>query len=290
MKHQLLPRSSSVTDPVTLEERLPFPEEGPVDLPQRILAVTGPLTHRTVRSRERCILTAELENSNGDLFILEAAHGVCRSQELGLEWHVLQALQGSPVPVPSPLAFVHTGPSAFLLMEGVPGRPVNDVLREIAQSDNHRMIVAAAGALLAQIHRLPASLLPWSSCVKEQLTCAEHNLNRRIMSRAEFRAKGIRGDPRCELERLKATCPTPGTTVFLHGDFRPRNLLWNGECITAVLNWRGAGIGDPCFDLAAAFSYLEPDGQQTLLQAYGLDAVDPGRLDWFRTLAVYLMV
>lgn len=290
MKHQLFPRSRSVTSPLTLEERLPFPGADPEELPPQILAVTGPLLHRAVLSRDWCTITAELENGSGDLFVLKIVRGVCRTQELALEQHVLQVLQGSLIPVPSPLAFVRVGLLAFLLTRRAPGRPVSDVLREATQTDNHMSIVAATGSMLARIHRLPVKQVSWDSCIEGQLACAERNLSRRVISRAEFRAKGIRGDPRHELERLRATCPAPGTPVFLHGDFRPRNILWDGERITAVLNWTRADIGDPWYDLATAFSYLEPMGQETLLRAYGLNAVDPARLAWFRTLAVYLMV
>ena len=49
----------------------------------------------------------------------------------------------------------------------------------------------------------------------------------------------------------------PVPTVFLHGDLIPGNLLVAGSRISAVLDWGGAGLGDPADDLVAAWAVLD---------------------------------
>ncbi|MGQ0630166.1 MAG: phosphotransferase family protein [Sporichthyaceae bacterium] len=48
----------------------------------------------------------------------------------------------------------------------------------------------------------------------------------------------------------------PARTVVVHGDFRVGNVLYEGERITAVLDWEMAHIGDPIEDLAWAYRAL----------------------------------
>lgn len=45
---------------------------------------------------------------------------------------------------------------------------------------------------------------------------------------------------------------TPGKDTFLHGDFWPGNILWNGNHIAAVIDWEDAAIGPPVSDLAVS--------------------------------------
>lgn len=292
MTRLLLPRTKSITSLLTPEERLPLLNVNPEELrlPPQILAVTGPATRRLTPHYGRCGITLVLENNDGKRFVLKIVRGAYRIQELLLEQHVLQALQGTSIPAPRPRAVAQAGSMAFLLMDQMPGRPVSDVLREATSADDRNRIASAIGAMLADIHHLATEQVTWQECIDGQLAWAMRYLEKRVMSRAEFRAKGIIGDPAHELDHLRATCPAPGTVAVLHGDFRPKNILWDGERITAVLDWTFADLGDPWYDLGTAFGYLEPDGQKVLLTAYGLNAVDEERLAWFRALAVYLAV
>jgi aminoglycoside phosphotransferase (APT) family kinase protein len=43
--------------------------------------------------------------------------------------------------------------------------------------------------------------------------------------------------------------PRDAERVFVHGDFRVGNFVWQGTTIVAVLDWEGAGVGDPFEDL-----------------------------------------
>jgi aminoglycoside phosphotransferase (APT) family kinase protein len=58
----------------------------------------------------------------------------------------------------------------------------------------------------------------------------------------------------------------PGPTVYVHGDVWPGNLIWTGEEIGALIDWKTAGVGAPGVDLgelrkqvAIAFGPEAPD-------------------------------
>jgi aminoglycoside phosphotransferase (APT) family kinase protein len=286
------PRIRAITSDLTPAERLPPTSLDPMTLrlPAQVLAVTGPVVHRSSPHHGRCGLVLLLENASEQRFVVKVARGAYRMQELALEYEVLKLLHGTEIPVPKPLVHVQNRPLGFLLMEHAAGRSATDVLREAGSRDDRNCIAVAVGSMLSTLHHLPVGTVSWQECVDGQLLWADRHLQEKVMSRAEFRAKGITGDPVKELERLRATCPEPGVVSVLHGDFRPRNILLDGDRITSVLDWSFTDLGDPWYDLATMFGYLDPAGQQVFLNAYGLEAVDHERLNWFRSLSVYLAV
>lgn len=288
----ILPRIRSITCALTPAERLPPTSLDPMTLhlPPQVLAAIGSGIQRSSPYRGRCGLVLLLENASEQRFVLKVARGAYRMQELALEYNTLRLLHGTDIPVPKPLIHVQNRPLGFLLMEHAAGRSATDVLREAGSSENRDRIAVAMGSMLSTLHHLPVGTVSWQECIDGQLLWAERHLQEKVMSRAEFRAKGIAGDPVKELERLRTTCPAPGVVAVLHGDLRPKNVLLDGERITSILDWSFTDLGDPWYDLATMFGYLDPAGQQVLLHAYGLDAVDRERLDWFRSLSVYLAV
>ncbi|CAN5201348.1 phosphotransferase family protein [soil metagenome] len=48
----------------------------------------------------------------------------------------------------------------------------------------------------------------------------------------------------------------PGEQALVHGDFRPGNVLFDGDHIVGILDWEMAHIGDPIEDLAWAYRAL----------------------------------
>ncbi|MFL5921601.1 MAG: aminoglycoside phosphotransferase family protein [Gaiellaceae bacterium] len=57
-------------------------------------------------------------------------------------------------------------------------------------------------------------------------------------------------------ERALAAAPWDGAPVWAHGDLMPANLLLQGTRLTGVLDWGGAGLGDPAIDLQPAWNSL----------------------------------
>jgi Ser/Thr protein kinase RdoA (MazF antagonist) len=61
-------------------------------------------------------------------------------------------------------------------------------------------------------------------------------------------------ETRALLDRVRAIgARTAGriepSTGVVHRDFHHRNVLWQGDEVAAVIDWEGAGAGDPAFDL-----------------------------------------
>jgi len=61
-------------------------------------------------------------------------------------------------------------------------------------------------------------------------------------------------ETRALLERVRAIGARAGdhqitATGLVHRDFHHRNALWRGDDLAAVVDWEGAGSGDPAFDL-----------------------------------------
>lgn len=61
-------------------------------------------------------------------------------------------------------------------------------------------------------------------------------------------------------------------SVFSHCDFQPDNIFWNGDAISAVLDWEEAGYADPAMDLGHARMNLAVHGMHeagdSLVQEY----------------------
>jgi aminoglycoside phosphotransferase (APT) family kinase protein len=66
---------------------------------------------------------------------------------------------------------------------------------------------------------------------------------------------------------LESVWPLPqrNTSVLLHGDFWPGNILWRDGTLVAVIDWEDAKLGDPLTDLA--ISRLD------ILWIFGVDAM-----------------
>jgi aminoglycoside phosphotransferase (APT) family kinase protein len=62
----------------------------------------------------------------------------------------------------------------------------------------------------------------------------------------------------------------PGEPVWVHGDLLPGNLLVRDGRLCGVIDWSGAGIGDPACDAMVAWS-LPPNDRRIFRQTVGFD-------------------
>jgi aminoglycoside phosphotransferase (APT) family kinase protein len=61
------------------------------------------------------------------------------------------------------------------------------------------------------------------------------------------------------------------TSVWLHGDLMPTNVLTNDGRIAGVLDFGLAGVGDPAIDMLPAWCVFAPEERNTYRDAVGLD-------------------
>jgi aminoglycoside phosphotransferase (APT) family kinase protein len=70
------------------------------------------------------------------------------------------------------------------------------------------------------------------------------------------------------IDRLRATAPASARTVLVHADFKPGNILLDGDRVTALLDWELAHLGDPLEDLGWVTQPLRA-GEHTIAGTWG---------------------
>ena len=197
------------------------------------------------------------------------AHGASHSgHPAELEFQLLDALYRRELPVPEPLLVDVSRallPDPFLVMahaEGTSAIPAG-------QETRHIDVMAD---LLAHIHSLPTDGLPVLPARTDPLP----ELFDFLPEGAEW--KGLRA----HLHTLTDT-KYVGTPRLLHGDFWPKNLLWQDGAVTAILDWEDSALGDPLSDLACCRGELRywfgTEGMQRITETYARHhVVDQQRL------------
>jgi aminoglycoside phosphotransferase (APT) family kinase protein len=197
----------------------------------------------------------------------QAIVGPLEPYDLAREVAVIEALQGTAVPVPRVIHFCSDSAvlgSPFVILERIEGeipeyrslpryprwsdpvqrtRMASDLLRALAAI--HAVDWAADARLVALLPDLPGERTP----------PVVHRIARiRDLLRTMCGPLGV--PPVLEETAaflLDEAPPLPAADrVLVHGDFRVGNLIWHDEGIAAVLDWEGAGIGDPLEDLGYA--------------------------------------
>jgi aminoglycoside phosphotransferase (APT) family kinase protein len=102
-----------------------------------------------------------------------------------------------------------------------------------------------AGAAIARVSAVV--LAPQADLPHRPRPCAADD-------RAADRRRG--GTPTTPLlqqadERVRSHGVPAAASVFLHGDVWGGNMLWEGDRCVALIDWKGAGVGDPGVDLGS---------------------------------------
>jgi aminoglycoside phosphotransferase (APT) family kinase protein len=50
-------------------------------------------------------------------------------------------------------------------------------------------------------------------------------------------------------DQVSATRPEDASVTFVHGDVWPGNMVWSGNSVRALIDWKTAGVGNPGVDL-----------------------------------------
>lgn len=225
-------------------------------------------------------------------YALKFAQGDYRGSELETEHAALKyysQLDDPLVPVPVPLQLGWEGDICYLLMSQCDGEPASKVI----QGEDRAAIIRHMGRMLAAIHISCAVDGDWRTCLQDQLWFAEQHLRCNRTDPGEFMHEGYDMDQAPLLRELHKHVPEAGSICVLHGDYRPKNLLWNGRDrrISAVLDWAFCDIGDPYYDLAIVMYYMKTDEERHLfLDGYGMAQIDERRLHYFENLSKFTNV
>lgn len=197
-------------------------------------------------------------------------HVLATAHDMGREYRVMSALQGTNVPVPVTYAMC-TDPDViganFYVMQRCAGTPYRRKEELIALGeDRARVISERLIDTMVALHLVDPGAVGLSDFGK-----AEGFLARQVERwHKQLAASYNRDLPLADAlyEQLRATVPSESATGIVHGDFRLDNVLIDGsDQPTAVLDWEMATLGDPLTDLALMLVY------HRLGEALGGDAV-----------------
>lgn len=201
---------------------------------------------------------------------------------------ILAALSGpyADAAIPAPRLLASDRPHLALLTALVPGR---DRFERGAAPATRETVERDAIAQIARLHRLDPHRAAIAGFGDPALSNAE-----RIAARiAELRADNIASAPEpillLALDWLERNIPADsGPSVIVHGDAGPGNFLFDGDRVTALLDWELAHYGDPMEDLAqmwvrAMFNpFMPPAPMFAAYEAAGGFPVDLDRVRYHR--------
>lgn len=218
------------------------------------------------------------------------------------EFAVLQALEHTAVPAPVPRWLDASGAELgrpSLVMRREPGTCDYYVLNGDRPLAARLSLAERFCDLLALVH-----LVDWRESGLANATQHDPGPQAAIaeLDRWETVLRRDQLEPYPELELalewLRGGAPTSSGTVLVHGDFKPGNVLLDGEAIVALLDWELAHLGDPMEDLGwvtqplRTREHLIPDAWERaqLFERYqeatGI-AVDTGSVTWWNALACF---
>ena len=271
--------------------------------PVEVHKIEGGRSHLTYRVRDsrgrQWVLRRPPLNS-----VLDSAHDV------GREYGILAAMQGSGVPVPSLIGHESTGAvlgAPFFVMEFVDGL----VLRGPADApetmgpDARRKAAWGLVDTLVDLHSLDVDAVGLGELGRRTDYVARQL---RRWSR-QYEAGGGRDLPLVTVlhERLRASIPTPSDVpALVHGDYRLDNIVVGDDgSIRAVLDWELCTLGEPLADLGLLCAYWSrPEGPrlampfagdvpglpavEAIVQRYAeRSSVEPTHLDYYLTLGYW---
>ncbi len=192
--------------------------------------------------------------------------------DLGEQFRVLQALEGTDVPAPK--AYWYDDDPAvlgapFLVMEKVPGVCPSPWGREGRRFYED---AAARGVLPLSFTDALAALhnLDWRAAGLDFLGVPASGpdfVRREIAKwRTLIDLSGHEPDPILVdlLCHLESNAPSTDRLALVHGAYRTGNFLVHEDRVTAILDWETPCIGDPMYDVAYVLSELNREGTELL--------------------------
>jgi len=186
-------------------------------------------------------------------------HVVETAHDMGREYRVMSALQGSTVPVPVTRAYC-PDPSVigapFYVMDKVEGRVVRSTT-ELATFDpvDARTISEELVDVLARLHGIDYAAVGLGDFGRPEGFLA------RNVARwgKQWQANKTRELPAIDelARRIEAALPESGPPAIVHGDYRLENTMLapHAPHIVAVLDWEMSTLGDPLTDLGLFLVY-----------------------------------
>jgi len=209
--------------------------------------------------------------------------------DLRREHRVLRRLRETAVPAPVPVAFCEDTSllgDAFFVTSYLDGTAVpfgSDLPERFQDAASRERVADRLIDWLARIHSLDVGRFE-GSCKRrtplDQVDRAAERLDEaaRVTGYDSPRLRSV-------AEWLRANAPIDPGVAFLHGDFRPGNVLFVADdepAVAGILDWETAILGDPRTELGYLLLRWRDEGDPTpplddLAAKYGEEAVQPLR-------------
>lgn len=213
-------------------------------------------------------------------------HVVATAHDMGREYRVMSALQGSTVPVPVTRALCDDTSvigAPFYVMDRVEGRVVRSTT-ELAGFETADAVAVSHGLVdvLARLHAID-----YEAAGLREFGRPDGFLARNVARWGkQWQANKTRELPAIDelARRIAAALPESGPPAIVHGDYRLENtmLATDRPEIVAVLDWEMSTLGDPLTDLGLFLVYwvhwdreAEPDTPSVPLATGGASGL-PG--------------
>jgi aminoglycoside phosphotransferase (APT) family kinase protein len=185
------------------------------------------------------------------------------AHDMGREFRIISALQGTAVPVPPAVGISEDGEDAFYVMGWVEG-PILRSLREAEAfpgEADRRLIGERVVDTLVAIHEVDPDEVGLGEMAKK-----EDYVGRQLRRwKGQFDKQHTRELPLIgEVhDRLAARIPEQGPATIVHGDYRLDNMILSpsGE-VAAVVDWELCTLGDPLADVGLLLVYWSEQGDE----------------------------
>ncbi len=223
------------------------------------------------------------------IMLMQAGAGQLES-DLTAEFRVIEALNDTDVPSPRALWLDADGGalgSPTVIMERVSG--VTDILalRAPEPAGRNRAVALAFADAAAKLHTVDVEGLDFLGNPTRETAATEQV----ALWEARFLKHRMEPHPAIAFafQWLKTNAPVAERISLVHGDYRFGNFLFEGEHITALLDWEMAHLGDPAEDIAWAYRalwtpemHLPLDGFVARYHSAGGPAIRPENLLFYR--------
>lgn len=176
---------------------------------------------------------------------------------------IYERLEGTDVPVPEVIHDAADETVPYQVVEAVDGEVLEEGYGKLSE-EALDTVVADAGRYLAQAHEALSQeehgeLRGTAEGLEVEATedwrafyqgFLEHHID--MIEDGPLDRDGL---AEYALERVEATIeeiPEEPYAAVVHRDYRPGNLMAEGDCITGILDWDNAFSGDPRYDVARA--------------------------------------
>lgn len=169
------------------------------------------------------------------------------------ETEVQRVVASQGYPTPRVWLSAPHGPSGgwWSIMDFVRGAPLladlNGASALVRAPQLLRTMPQQLAEVMARLHRLDPG--PASAAVEAAAPEAAWSTDDVLARLAAGAVATDRRDLAAAVHRLEATRPATTQQVLCHGDLHPFNVMTDGDGAT-VIDWTGAVVADPCFDVA----------------------------------------